>query len=55
MVASGLIGAEYAVAVIANAAMVSGLPPAEAERTAWSGVRTGLGTSYRVRNARIFS
>jgi len=54
MVASWLISAEYAAAVIANAAMVSGLPPREAERTAWSGIRTGLGASARVRNGRGF-
>jgi hypothetical protein len=43
MAASGLIGAATAAAVIANAALLSGLPPAEAERTAWSGIRTGMG------------
>lgn len=42
MAPSGLIGADTAAAVIANAAMLSGLPRAEAERSAWSGVRTGL-------------
>ncbi|HEY8872200.1 MAG TPA: hypothetical protein VIM52_04150, partial [Stellaceae bacterium] len=46
MVASGLIGADTAAAVIANAAMLSGLPQEEAERTAWSGVRTGLGSAH---------
>jgi hypothetical protein len=45
MAASGLIGADTAAAVIANAAMLSGLPPAEAERTARSGVRTGLASA----------
>lgn len=46
MVASGLIGTDTAAAVIANAAMLSGLPRTEAERTAWSGVRTGLGSAH---------
>jgi hypothetical protein len=40
MVASGLLGADAAVTVIAEAAARAGLPRAEAERTAWSGVRT---------------
>jgi hypothetical protein len=44
MAASGLLTAETAAAIIARAATKSGLPPAEAERTAWSGVRTGLGS-----------
>ena len=45
MAASGLLAAETAAAVIANAAMLSGLARAEAERTAWSGVHAGLGTA----------
>jgi hypothetical protein len=40
MVASGMLGANTAVAVIAEAATRAGLPRAEAERTAWSGIRT---------------
>jgi hypothetical protein len=52
MAASGLISAEYAAAVIANAAMVSGLPSAEANQTAWSGIRTGLGASLCTREPR---
>ena len=40
MVASGLLAADLAAAVIAEAATRAGLPRAEAERTAWSGVRT---------------
>jgi hypothetical protein len=38
MVASGLLAADAAVAVIAEAAVRAGLPRAEAERTAWSGI-----------------
>jgi hypothetical protein len=38
MVASGLLAADAAVAVIAEAAARAGLPRAEAERTAWSGI-----------------
>jgi hypothetical protein len=45
MVASGLIGAETAAAVIARAAMRAGLSQPEAERTAWSGLRTGQGAA----------
>jgi hypothetical protein len=45
MAASGLLGAGTAAAVIAHAAILSGLPQAEAERTARSGVRTGLGNA----------
>jgi hypothetical protein len=43
MVASGLLSAAAAVAVIAEAATRSGLPRKEAERTARSGVKTGGG------------
>ena len=39
MVASGLLGADAAAAVIAEAATRAGLPRAEAERTAWSGIQ----------------
>jgi hypothetical protein len=46
MVASGLLGADIAAAVIAEAATRAGLPRAEAERTAWSGIRT-TGVSAR--------
>lgn len=44
MSASGLITADTAAALIASAATRSGLTQTEAERTAWSGVRTGLGS-----------
>jgi hypothetical protein len=54
MAASGLIAADTAAAVIANAALLSGLPPGEAERTAWSGIRTGLGASRPSRHVRWF-
>jgi hypothetical protein len=37
LVASGLLGADAAAAVIAEAATRAGLPRAEAECTAWSG------------------
>jgi hypothetical protein len=40
MVASGLLEADDAVAIIAEAATRAGLSPAEAERTAWSGIRS---------------
>jgi hypothetical protein len=40
MVASGLLKADRAVAIIAEAATRAGLPRAEAERTAWSGIRS---------------
>jgi hypothetical protein len=40
MVASGLLEAELVASVIAEAATRAGLSRAEAERTAWSGVRT---------------
>jgi Bifunctional DNA primase/polymerase, N-terminal len=43
MVASGLFDADVAVALIAEAATRAGLPRAEAERTARSGIRTGGG------------
>jgi hypothetical protein len=43
MAASGLLNAGTAIAVIAEAATRSGLPRAEAERTARSGVATGGG------------
>ena len=45
MVAAGLLGAETAVAVIAEAATRAGLSHAEATRTAASGVRAGRGAS----------
>jgi hypothetical protein len=54
MAASGMIGADTAAALIINAALLSGLPPAEAERTAWSGIRTGSGAFRPARNARRF-
>jgi hypothetical protein len=40
MVASGLLRADTAAAVIAEAATRAGLPRPEAERAAWSGIRT---------------
>ena len=43
MVASGLLAADVAAAVIAEAATRAGLPRAEAERTARNGVRTSGG------------
>jgi hypothetical protein len=46
MVASGLLGAETAAAVIAEAATRAGLPRAEAERTACSGIRTIGGLAH---------
>jgi hypothetical protein len=39
MVASGLLDADAAAAVMAEAATRAGLPRLEAERTAWSGIR----------------
>jgi hypothetical protein len=42
MAASGFIRADTAAALIAHAAMSAGLSQAEAERTALSGIRTGL-------------
>jgi hypothetical protein len=50
MVGSGLIGADIAAAIIVNAALLSGLTPTEAERTAWSGIRAGLGAVARAPN-----
>lgn len=47
MSASGLLGAETAASVITNAAIRAGLPQAEAQRTTWSGIRTGLGSAPR--------
>jgi hypothetical protein len=47
MAASGVLGDETAAAVIVHAAMLSGLPRAEAERTAWSGILTGRGSAPR--------
>ena len=46
MVASGLLGADAAAAVIAEAAMRAGLPRAEAERTARSGIRATGGRGH---------
>jgi hypothetical protein len=46
MVASGMLRVETAVAVIAEAATRTGLPFAEAERTAWSGIRAGGGRAH---------
>jgi hypothetical protein len=43
MVASGLLNAESAAAVIAEAAMSAGLSRSEAERTAESGIRKTSG------------
>jgi hypothetical protein len=43
MVASGLLGADAAAAVIAEAATRAGLPRSEAERTAWSGIHSAGG------------
>jgi hypothetical protein len=43
MVASGLLAIDVAAAVIAEAATRAGLPRAEAERTAWSGIRATAG------------
>jgi Bifunctional DNA primase/polymerase, N-terminal len=40
MVASGLLGSNAAEALIVEAATRAGLPRSEAERTAWSGIRT---------------
>ena len=45
MVASGLLAADVAAAVIAEAATRAGLPRAEAERTARNGVRTTGGVA----------
>jgi hypothetical protein len=46
MVASGLLAADVAAAVIAEAATRAGLPRAEAERTARNGVRTTGGVAH---------
>ena len=46
MVASGLLGADAAAAVIAEAATRAGLPRSEAERTAWSGIRSTGGLAH---------
>ena len=46
MVASGLLGADAAAAVIAEAATRAGLPRSEAERTAWSGIRATGGLAH---------
>jgi hypothetical protein len=43
MVASGLLGANTAAAVVAQAAIRAGLSPTEAQQTARSGVRAGQG------------
>jgi hypothetical protein len=46
MVASGLLRADAAAAIIAEAATRTGLPRSEAERTAWSGIRTTGGLAH---------
>jgi hypothetical protein len=46
MVASGLLGADAAAAIIAEAATRAGLPRAEAEHTAWSGIRMTGGLAH---------
>jgi hypothetical protein len=46
MVASGMLKADAAAALIAEAATRSGLPRPEAERTVWSGIRTTGGLSH---------
>jgi hypothetical protein len=46
MVASGLLGADTAAAVISEAAARAGLPRSEAERTAWSGIRATGGFTH---------
>lgn len=46
MVASGMLKADAAVGLIAEAATRSGLPRPEAERTVWSGIRTTGGLSH---------
>jgi hypothetical protein len=46
MVASGLLRADIAADVIAEAATRAGLPLAEAQRTAWSGIRASGGPSH---------
>ena len=47
MVASGLLDADHAAAVIAEAATRAGLPRSEAERTAWNGIRRPEGLPMR--------
>jgi hypothetical protein len=46
MVASGLLDADAAVVVIAEAATRAGLPRREAERVAWSGIKTTGGVAH---------
>jgi hypothetical protein len=46
MVASGLLRADIAADVIAEAATRAGLPLAEAQCTAWSGIHAGGGPSH---------
>jgi hypothetical protein len=46
MVASGLLSAHVAASVIAEAGTRAGLPASEAERTAWSGIRSGGGRAH---------
>ena len=46
MVNSGILAADTAAAVIAEAATRTGLPFEEAKRTAWSGIRTGGGRAH---------
>jgi hypothetical protein len=46
MVASGLLEANAAAAIIAEAATRAGLPRSEAEHTAWSGIRTTGGLAH---------
>jgi hypothetical protein len=46
MVASGMLKADVAAALIAEAATRSGLPRPEAERTVWNGIRTTGGHSH---------
>jgi hypothetical protein len=46
MVASGLLSAHVAVSVIAEAGTRAGLPTPEAQRTAWSGIRTAGGRTH---------
>jgi Bifunctional DNA primase/polymerase, N-terminal len=46
LVASRLLKANFAIAIIAEAAARSGLPRAEAERTAWNGIKATSGISH---------
>jgi hypothetical protein len=46
MVSSGMLCAETVAAVIAEAATRAGLPFAEAQRTAWSGIRASGGLAH---------